>query len=199
MNANPAYFLSSQFLNFVLLVLSLCVSIAHACVFTATPAMWNSTLEHGSLLPNQALAVTPGTAGTFHRGWNDSKQKTPNKKTTLINSLSFPHSNQSMLPEQLCPDTEQLQLTPSMMFGCSRLCPRANPSFRNQPETLSTVHPQMSLYNRFLRQALLHPSFLSQGKALHSLAALVPTRHLHSRRQSSGTSDTLLKHAVTCC
>lgn len=41
-NANPACFLSSQFLTFVLLVLHLCVSIARAHVSTATPT-WNST------------------------------------------------------------------------------------------------------------------------------------------------------------
>lgn len=161
MNANPACFLSSQFLNFVLLVLNLCVSITRACVSTPPPATWNSTLEHGSLPPDQALAVTPGTASNLYHGWNDSKQKTPIKKTTLINSLSFPYSNQSMLPERLCPDTARVQLTPSMMLGCSRLCPRANPSLRDQAETLSTAHLQTSLYGRFLRQVLLHPSFLS--------------------------------------
>lgn len=134
----------------------------------------------GSLPPDQALAVSPGTASNLQRGWNDSNQKTPNKTTTLINSLSFPHGNQSMLPEQLCPDTARVQLTPSMMFGCSRLCPRAKPSFRDQAETLSAAHPRTSPYGRFLCQVLLHPSFLSQGKVLHSPMALVPTWHLHT-------------------
>lgn len=154
MNTDPACFLSSQFLNLVLLILNFCISIMHACVSTATLATWNSILEHDSLPPDQAFA---GTAGNLHCGWNDSKQKMPNKKTTLINNLSFPHSNQSTLPEQLCPDMERVQLTPSMMFGCSSLCPRANPNFRDQPETPSALHPQTSLYGRFLHHALLQP------------------------------------------
>lgn len=180
--------------------MNLCVSITHACVSTAPPATWNSTLGHGSLTPDQALAVTPGTASNLYHGWNDSKQKTPNKKTTLINSLSFPYSNQSMLPERLCPDTARVQLTPSMMFGCSRLCPRANPSFRDQAETLSTAHPQDEPVRQISSPSASPPQLSilrrSAPQPDSSGAHTAPSYH---RCQSSGTGDALLKHAVTCC
>lgn len=90
---------SSQFLNFVLPVLNLCISIAHDTVSRATPATCNSTLGHGFLPPDQVLAATPGTAGNVCHGWNDSKQKTPNKKTTASHSPQQPpHTPSTALP-----------------------------------------------------------------------------------------------------
>lgn len=122
------------------------------------------------LLPLLALPATFAMAGM-----------TPNRKhPTRRQQPSIPPSNHHTLP--------------------ARLCPRAHPSFRDQAETLSAAHPHTSLYSRFLCQVLLHPSFVSQGKSTpqpdRSDAHMTPSYH---RRQSSGTGDTLLKQAVTCC
>lgn len=152
----------------------------------------------GSLPPDQALAVSPGTASNLQRGWNDSNQKTPNKTTTLINSLSFPHGNQSMLPEQLCPDTARVQLTPSMMFGCSRLCPRAKPSFRDQAETLS-ASPDEPVRQISLPSASPPELSISRQSAPQPNGSGTHMAPSYRRRQSSGTGDALLKHVVTCC
>lgn len=111
----------------------------------------------GALPPDQELAVPPGSSSNFHCGWNCLKQKTPTKKQTLINIFHSPRATKACSHSSSAQTQEWEQLTRNMMFGCSRRCPRANPSFGDQ-----AVHPWMRPYSKFIHRACLS---ISRGGA----------------------------------
>lgn len=177
-NANPACFLSSQFLTFVLLVLHLCVSIARAHISTATPT-WNSTPGRLVHCPQtKRLLSVLALPATFNVAGMTQTRKRLTRRQPLSTAFRSPTATKACSQSSSAQTRRGCSWHPVWCLDAAGSAPELSQASGIRQKHFP--HPRTSPYGRFLCQVLLHPSFLSQGKVLHSPMALVPTWHLHT-------------------